>query len=96
MKRNLAVVIATASILAQEAEIMKKYLVTGKQLEGLKKLIYDALFLRAGEEQSYKFMIKNIEAQELDIHFEDNVKSSNKDEARKKVFVATFIPREWM
>ena len=44
---------------------MKKYLVTGKQLEGLKKLIYDALFLRTGEERSYKFMIEDIEAQEL-------------------------------
>lgn len=96
LKRNLAVAVTTASILAQEAEIMKKYLVTGKQLEGLKKLIYDALFLRTGEERSYKFMIEDIEAQELDIHFEDTVKSSNKDEACKKVFVATFIPREWM
>ena len=73
---------------------MKKYLVTEKQLEGLKEAFETVLFVNHNNERFLKFLVEDIEAQELDIRCEDEIKSS--DEVRRKVFVATFIPREWM
>ncbi|MCC8056405.1 hypothetical protein [Cloacibacillus sp.] len=90
-KRILAAVGAAASILAQEAENMKRYLVTEKQLEELKEAFEMTLFVNHNNERFLKFLVEDIEAQELDIRCEDEIKSS--DEVRRKVFVATYTPR---
>lgn len=65
MKRNLAAVGAAASILAQEAENMKKYLVTEKQLDELKKMLDGGLFVNHRDERDLKFLLEDIEAKEL-------------------------------
>lgn len=90
LKRNLAVAVTTASILAQEAEIMKKYLVTEKQLDELKSGIETIFFVNYGNERDFKFLIEDIEAQELDVRIEDDIKS----DTRKKLLVAVYIPKE--
>lgn len=73
---------------------MKKYLVTEKQLEGLKKALEMVLFVNHNNERALRFLVEDIEAQKLDVRWEDDAKSS--DEVRLKVFVATYTPKGMM
>ena len=69
---------------------MKKYLITEKQLDELKSRIETMLFVNYGDERDFKFFIEDIEAQELDVRIEDDIKS----DTRKKLLVAVYIPKE--
>lgn len=70
-----------------------KCLITDKTLEVLKTLqenLEERLVSKKQAALTLKYAIEDIEAQELDICYEDEIKSS--DKIGRKVFVAAYTP----
>ncbi len=70
---------------------MKKYLITERQLNEMKKFLDDLL-----SERDLKFLVEDIETLALDVKLEDYVKCSDAAHGKAKVFVAVYAPKEGM